>query len=108
MVSSKTDDHALHLQPETDIEIFRHVCIRPPFCLAVRRVDEGDALKGFPAEKCIVADERRYIACANAVLNCCVDDVGEVRDWLGISLRLSVGGIPNTYFRFQTCCARLA
>lgn len=48
VVSSKPYDPALHLQTKTDVKILGDVSIRPPFGLAIGRINECNALNSLP------------------------------------------------------------
>ena len=81
MICGKTNDHALSLQSETNVKIFRHVSIRPPFYLVVSGVYKANTLYSLPAKKGIVADERGNVASSDSVPNDGVRQVRKVSDW---------------------------
>lgn len=91
MVCRQTDNHSLHLQPKTDVKIFRDMCIGPPLGLAVRLVDDSNALQGFPPKECVVADKRCDITGANAILDGSVNDVGKVGYFFNVSEMSKIG-----------------
>ena len=67
VVGCKADDEMVHLEAQTDVEIFRHVIVRPEFCHAV--FFPGDALDGFPADECVMPHEGGTVAVSNRELN---------------------------------------
>lgn len=78
VVRSQTNSHALHLQSETDIKILGDVCIRPPLCLAIRRIHKLNTLNSLPPEESVVANEGRYITGANTILDSGINNIGKI------------------------------
>jgi hypothetical protein len=67
VVRGKADDEMVHLETQTDVKVFRDMTIRPEFGRTV--FFPGDALDGFPADECVMPDERSAVAISNGKLN---------------------------------------
>jgi hypothetical protein len=80
VVTSKADNVTSDLQAKCDIEVLRHVALRPKADVTffIRRV--SNRLDGFPSQEGIVTDERSDLTTANRKPDCSVHEVGEVGD----------------------------
>lgn len=78
VVCGKTNNKTAHLQTQRDVEVFRHVRLRPKEGAAILLPRDG--LNGLPADKGVVTDEWSAVTTANCELNRGVDEVGEVGD----------------------------